>query len=272
MPEPADDGRATGGVARLLGPSALARLAASRVAVVGVGGVGSWAAEALCRSGVGHLRLIDLDHVAESNINRQVQADRDSLGMAKVLALRERLARIAPGCTVEAVEAFVEPGNVTDLLDPAVDFVIDAVDQVAAKAAMVAHARAGGPPIVVCGAAGGRTDPLSLMREDLALTRGDALLASLRSRLRRWHGFPRQPGRRFGIPAICSGQPSLAGTRGAPPGAAGAPLACAGYGSIVTVTATMGFAAAAFAMEWVGRAAPPAVVRTFSGSQAGSDQ
>ena len=249
MEDDSGGSRALGGVARLLGESTVARLARATVAVVGVGGVGSWAAEALVRSGIGRIRLIDLDHVAESNINRQIQADRDTLGMAKVQALRERFARIEPRCRVETVEAFVEPDAVAPVLGEGLDFIVDAIDQASAKAAMIAYARHCGTGIVVCGAAGARTDPLALKRSDLALTQGDALLASVRSRLRRHHGFERRAGRRFGVTAIVSREQALPGSR---VGGSGGALACAGYGSIMTVTATMGLAAAAVALDAVG--------------------
>ncbi|MEZ5650297.1 MAG: ThiF family adenylyltransferase [Burkholderiaceae bacterium] len=244
----AGSARALAGVSRLLGDPALQRLAAARVAVVGLGGVGSWAAEALCRSGVGFLRLIDLDHVAESNINRQIQADHETLGMAKAVALQARFARISPVCRVEPVEAFIERGNVAELLSPELDFVIDAIDDARAKAAMIAFAKAARLGIVVCGAAGARTDPLALAREDLALTRGDRLLAGVRSRLRRDYDFDRRPGRRFGVTTVVSHEIPLSQTRSPDAGAA---LACAGYGSIVTVTAAMGIAAAAVAIETI---------------------
>ncbi|MEZ5659592.1 MAG: ThiF family adenylyltransferase [Burkholderiaceae bacterium] len=238
--------RSFAGVARLLGDPALARLSTARVAVVGLGGVGSWAAEALCRSGIGCLRLIDLDHVAESNINRQIQADLDTLGMAKVEALRARFARIAPSCLIDPVEEFVQPDNLETLLADPLDFVIDAIDDARAKAAMVAFAKRRGLGIVVCGAAGARSDPLALVREDLALTRGDRLLAGVRARLRRDHGFERRAGRRFRVTALVSRETPLSYQRVA---GAGAALACAGYGSIVTVTAAMGIAAASVAIE-----------------------
>ncbi|MEZ5739472.1 MAG: tRNA threonylcarbamoyladenosine dehydratase [Burkholderiaceae bacterium] len=246
------DPRAQAGVARLLGESAQAGLAAAHVAVVGVGGVGSWAAEALCRSGVGALTLIDLDHVAVSNFNRQVQADLDTVGAAKVLALAARFARIAPGCRVTPIEAFIDSDNLQSLLGPPIGVVIDAIDQTRAKAAMIAHARTQGQRLVVCGAAGARLDPLRLTSNDLALTRGDALLARVRAILRRDHGFPRTPGHLFGVPVIHSTeQPGPRGTPGQTGGNPGSPLACAGYGSIVTVTAAMGMAAAAKAIELI---------------------
>lgn len=256
-----EDARRFASLDRLYGAAGLSRLRAARVVVVGIGGVGSWAAEALARSGIGALDLIDLDHVAESNINRQVHALGSTLGAAKVEAMRERIADIAPQCRVQAIDAFVETDSAGQLIDAAADVVIDATDQVRAKAAMAALARQRGQGLIVCGAAGGRTDPLALREEDVALIKGDALIANLRARLRREYGFAREPGRRFGLRAVYSIEPpggrgGLAagqggdGAQGMSAGA-GAPLACAGYGSIVTVTAAMGLAAASLAMRMI---------------------
>lgn len=249
---------------RLLGRAALNRLARAHAVVAGMGGVGSWAAEALVRTGVGAITIIDLDHVAESNVNRQLHALESTLGAAKVDVMSQRLHQIAPAARIRAVDAFVEPDNVAELVPGEADVVVDAIDAVAAKAALIAWCVRQGIAVVTCGAAGGRTDPLRLQCEDLARTSGDSLLASVRTRLRRHHGFPRAGGptnrdlaraRRFGVPAIHSNEPR----RGAGPGdvageaeetgRGGAPLACAGYGSIVTVTAAMGFAAASRAIE-----------------------
>lgn len=246
----ADAPRRFGGVTRLYGDDALPRLAAAHVCVVGVGGVGSWAAEALARSGVGRLTLVDLDHVAESNLNRQVHALDSTLGASKVETMRARIADIWPVCRVQVIEDFVTADNVEALL-PRDALVVDAIDAPRAKAAMIACARRRGQPIVVCGGAGGRTDPLRLRRDDLARTRGDALLSAVRARLRREHGFPREPGKRFGIDAVYSDEPLA---RAPDPAACareslgGAPLGCAGYGSVVTVTAAMGLAAASWAI------------------------
>lgn len=253
------------------------------MAIAGLGGVGSWAAEALARSGIGALTLIDLDHVAESNVNRQVHALESTLGMAKVDAMRARIADIAPGCMVHAVDEFVTRANVAELVPAGADWVIDAIDQVGAKAALIAHCRSRGIAVVSCGAAGGRADPLRLREDDLAHATGDALLAAVRSDLRRRHGFPKavtlSPSAKgyararresaFGVPAIHSDEatplstsaeacsPDAAGAgpmmsnpaRAANPIAGAAALGCAGYGSIVTVTAPMGLAAAALVLR-----------------------
>jgi tRNA A37 threonylcarbamoyladenosine dehydratase len=249
----ADLERRFGGVARLYGADSLRRFGCARVAVVGLGGVGTWVAEALARTGVGGLTLIDLDHISESNTNRQIHALDPEFGRAKVLAMAQRVRAIHPGAAVVAVEEFLGPDNVAQLLRGA-DLVVDCIDHVVAKAALIACARALGVAVVTCGAAGGRKDPARIAREDLARTRGDALLAKVRARLRREHGFV-GPGKgrkapRFGVDAIYSSEvPSLPAPACAAGQAPGSPLACGGYGSAVTVTATMGFAAAACALE-----------------------
>jgi tRNA A37 threonylcarbamoyladenosine dehydratase len=255
----ADDARARrfGGVARAYGAEAAARIAAAHAVVVGIGGVGSWAAEALARCGVGRLTLVDLDHVAESNVNRQVHALGSTLGASKVEVMAARIADISPGTVVERVDDFLTVDNVASLVPASADVVIDAIDAPRAKAAMIAYCVARAVPVAVCGAAGGRLDPLALRRSDLADAHGDALLASVRARLRRDHAFPRERGVRFGVEAIWS-PASSAGARPESPGEAGMPLACAGYGSVVMVTAAMGFAAAALAVQ--------AVLRPLRGS------
>lgn len=260
----ADSARRFGGVARVYGAAALAAFGRAHAAVVGVGGVGSWAAEALARSGVGALSLIDLDHIAESNTNRQIHALGDEYGRAKAMAMAERAVAINPDCRAVAVEEFVTPENVAGLL-PACDIVLDCIDQVSAKAALVAHCRARGIAIVTCGAAGGRLDPTRIGRDDLARVRGDPLLAAVRYRLRRRFGFERERAGRlpkFGVLAVFSDEPvrrpASTGIARQPAFAGG--LACAGYGSVVTVTATLGLAAAAAALDRLAGDTPRAVV------------
>ena len=246
----ADTARRFSGVDRLYGSAGASRLRASHVAVVGLGGVGSWAAEALARSAVGRLTLIDFDHIAESNTNRQIHALGDSYGKSKVDAMAERVAGINPRCDVTLVDEFVTVDNASRLI-AGFDAVIDCIDQVRAKAALIAQARAKAIPVYVCGAAGGRVDPTLIRCADLALVTGDALLAGVRYRLRRDHGFEPHGARavEFGVAAIFSPEPVAA-----PPGAdSNAGLACAGYGSSVAVTATMGMVAAARAMESLSR-------------------
>ncbi len=255
---PADDAtpdveRRFGGLRRLYGDLAYARIRTARFAVVGLGGVGSWCAEALARSGVAGLTLIDLDHVAESNVNRQVQATGATIGQAKVQALRERIADIHPGCEVTGIEEFVDESNWPALLPQPVDAVIDACDQVRAKAAIAAWAlRTAGAALVITGAAGGKRQPQAVQVDDLGLVTHDPLLASLRQRLRKQHGAPRLGP--MGLRCVFSREavagPMEAGADAGRPAMADSSLNCHGYGSSVTVTATFGMVAAATAIEF----------------------
>ncbi|MFM7531444.1 MAG: ThiF family adenylyltransferase [Rubrivivax sp.] len=249
------DERRFGGLRRLYGQEDYAALRALRVAVVGLGGVGSWAAEALARSGVAGLVLIDFDHVAESNINRQVQALGATLGQAKGQALRERIADIHPGCRVQVVDEFATAQNWPALLGGPVDAVVDACDQTSAKTAMAAWALAGCVPLVLTGAAGGKREPQRVEVGDLAQVTHDPLLASVRQRLRKLHGAARCGP--VGLRCVFSREAVMrprAACESSSPGEdaaslAGAPLACAGYGSSVMVTATFGLVAAAQAID-----------------------
>lgn len=243
-----DRSRRFGGVARLYGADAVVRLHAAHACVVGVGGVGSWAAEALARSGVGRLTLIDLDHVAESNFNRQIHALEPSLGQAKVQAMAVRIASIDPHLQVDAVEDFVTPENAAALIR-GFDVVVDAIDNVRAKVAIVLACRAHDMSLVMAGGAGGKTDPGQLVVDDLARTVQDPLLAKVRARLRKEHGFPRDPRRKFGIEAVFSREPLRYPDAACVPGQGPQGLACAGYGSSIAVTASAGLFAAARAIE-----------------------
>ncbi|MCU0968265.1 MAG: ThiF family adenylyltransferase [Rubrivivax sp.] len=250
----ADLERRFGGLRRLYGDEGYTRIRAGRVAVVGLGGVGSWAAEALARCGIARLVLIDMDHVAESNVNRQVQATGATLGRAKGAALAERIGDIHPACDVIFVDAFVEAGNWPALLPAPVDAVIDACDQARAKLALAAWALAGGASTVVAGAAGGKRDPARIAVADLSEATHDPLLAGLRQRLRRDHDAPRQGP--IGLRCVFSREPVVR-----PAGCdTDGTLGCHGYGSVVTVTAAFGFAAAAEVLATLAAgssAAPP---------------
>lgn len=229
----------------------MTRLAESTVVVVGIGGVGSWAVEALARSGVGDICLVDEDVVAESNINRQLHALEATLGANKVDVMRERIAQINPLTRVRTFDLFLTADNCQTILDQCgPNAVIDAIDAPRAKAALIAACRDRNIALVVSGAAGGRDDPLQLKSDDLALTKGDPLLANVRSRLRRDYGFSRQTGQPFHVPVVISSQPQLGSRPQQSSGTInGAPLNCAGYGSIVTVTASMGMALAGICIK-----------------------
>jgi tRNA threonylcarbamoyladenosine dehydratase len=247
LDEAADLQRRFGGLERLYGVMGAAAIRASHIAVVGIGGVGSWAAEALARSGVGELTLIDLDHIAESNINRQIHALAGTLGQSKVQAMAERIAQINPRCKVHGIEEFARPDNWPQLLPAGVGAVIDACDQVKAKVAMAAWALQTGTLFVTAGAAGGKRLAHKVDLDDLANTTHDPLLAQLRSRLRKLHGAPRE-GRKIGIACVFSREPV------APPDASCAiegdgTLNCHGYGSVVSVTATFGQCAAGWLLD-----------------------
>jgi tRNA A37 threonylcarbamoyladenosine dehydratase len=259
LDEAADLQRRFGGLERLYGVAGAAAIRGAHVAVVGIGGVGSWAAEALARSGVGTLTLVDLDHIAESNINRQVHALDSTLGQAKVLAMRERIAQIHPRCTVHAIEEFAEPGNWPQLLPAGVDAVIDACDEVKAKTAMAAWARQHKALFIACGAAGGKRLAHQVDVDDLAHTTHDPLLAQVRYRLRKFHGAPRE-GKRIGVACVFSREAV------APPDPSCAiegdgSLNCHGYGSVVSVTATFGQCAAGWLLDRIAaRKAPSATL------------
>ena len=251
----ADPERRFGGLRRLYGDAGYAHLRRARVAIVGLGGVGSWAAEALARSGVAALTLIDLDQIAESNINRQVQALGSTVGAAKVDALADRIADIHPGCAITKVEEFVGADNWPGLLASPVDAVIDACDDLRAKLVLAGWALADPMHrLVVCGAAGGKRRPQAIDVADLAQVTHDPLLAALRQRLRKAGAVASgridgaAGGRRFGIDCVFSREAVLR-PEGVDAAALDGGLNCHGYGSSVGVTASFGMTAAAQVIE-----------------------
>ena len=257
--------RRFGGVIRLYGERGFNNLQCAHVVVVGVGGVGSWVVEALARTAVGKLTLIDLDMIAESNTNRQLPALGDGYGKAKVEAMAERCLAINPDCQVVTIEDFVTPENVEQMLvghENAVSkptVVVDAIDQVRVKVAMIAYCRQQGIPVVTVGAAGGQIDPTKIIADDLVRTIQDPLLSKVRAGLRKVHGFTRDPKKKFGVTAIYSTEPLRYPTSDqqcevpSPPSESVGPqgLNCAGFGSSVCVTAGFGFAAAAHAINYI---------------------
>ncbi|MGV7207772.1 tRNA cyclic N6-threonylcarbamoyladenosine(37) synthase TcdA [Oxalobacteraceae bacterium A2-2] len=247
--------RRFGGIARLYGARALERFRAAHVCVIGVGGVGSWIVEALARSAVGRLTLIDLDNVAESNINRQIQALSGTLGQAKIHALAERIAQINPYCQVEQVEDFITPDNLEQMIGGrGYDYVVDAIDSAKSKAALAAYCRQHGLPLIMIGSAGGQTDPTRIQVRDLAKTEQEPLLKRVRKLMRNKYGFPRGEKTKFHIDAVFSMEPltfpetgeacSVDGDERGGQGGGVTGLNCAGFGSAVVVTATFGMVAA----------------------------
>jgi tRNA A37 threonylcarbamoyladenosine dehydratase len=236
------DARRFGGLQRLYGLQGAHNIRQSHVAVVGIGGVGSWAAEALARSGVARLTLIDMDHIAESNINRQIHALSTTTGQAKVDAMRERIALIHADCQVDVIDEFVSPDNWPALLPCLPDALIDACDQVSAKVALAHWSMQNQVGFITVGAAGGKRLAHKVDVDDLSKITHDPLLAQLRYRLRKHHGAARGD-KRMGIQGVFSREAV------APPDAScsvdgDGSLNCHGYGSVVSVTATFGMCAA----------------------------
>lgn len=264
VPEPAacaaaDLSRRFGGVARLYGAPALRAFQAARVCVVGIGGVGSWVVEALARSGIGALTLIDLDHISESNVNRQIHALEPDFGRAKILAMRERIAAINPQCRVDCVEEFVSPDNAATLIDTErLDFVIDCADRFQSKAALIHLCKRGRCPVITIGGAGGQCDPSKIRVADLSQSVHDPLLARTRRQLRRHHGF-RKSGS-LGVPCVYSVEQarypqadgSVALVRAAPVNGS---LHCGGLGSAAHLTGSFAFAAVARVLDRLARRA-----------------
>ncbi|MCQ8895175.1 tRNA threonylcarbamoyladenosine dehydratase [Limnobacter humi] len=249
-----DADRRFGGLSRLYGDGFHTALQArAHVLVVGVGGVGSWAVEALARSGVGHLTLVDMDHVAESNINRQIQATDATLGQEKIRALAERIAAYAPHCQVTLVDDFVTPENAAAVLgrffgklgEDQHGVVLDCCDQARAKVAMALWMRQHAKTLFMAGSAGGKTQPWLLQPADLRDTVNDPLLSKVRYQLRRSGVFSRDAKLKMKLQAVYSPQPVMQGD--ACDTQAG--LNCAGYGSAVTVTAGMGLQLAGLAIN-----------------------
>jgi tRNA threonylcarbamoyladenosine dehydratase len=263
----ADTARRFAGLERLYGVQGAAQIRAAHVAVVGIGGVGSWAVEALARSGVGRITLIDFDQVAESNINRQIHAETGTVGMAKVDAMRDRITQINPACQVHCIEEFATPENWPAMATQGgFDAVIDACDQVKTKTALAVWARQAaankaGTLFITVGAAGGKRRAEKIDIADLSATTHDPLLAKLRYTLRRSHGAPRD--KRMGVPCVystesvagpdasCAVEDGQVGDQGSEQGGnqSDGSLNCHGYGSVVSVTASFGMCAAGWVLD-----------------------
>lgn len=251
------------GLERLYGIDGAARIRASHIGVIGIGGVGSWSAEALARSGVGQLTLVDMDHISESNVNRQIHALTDTLGQSKIVAMRDRILQINPECQVTLVDDFVGADNWPQILPNAVDAVLDACDQITAKTAIAAWALGNKRPMITVGAAGGKRQAHRVEIDDLSHCTHDPLLTQLRYRLRKSHGGARE-GKKIGLACVFSREEvrlpmaSVVSKEASREGgdAAGnevdkrdGTLNCHGYGSVVSVTATFGLCAAGWLLD-----------------------
>ncbi len=245
-----------GGIARLYGVAQAERIAQARIAVVGIGGVGSWAVEALSRSGVGTLILQDMDDLCITNTNRQIHAMQGTYGQAKVEVMAERTRLINPAVQVEPLLSFYTVSHPERLFDTAPDIVIDAIDSMRPKAHLIAECYKRGIPIITCGGAGGRIDAACITMADLARTCGDNMLSQLRKTLRKEYGFPlhdKCPD--IGIPCVyspekprfprCDGSVSCERA----PGQKGGIGCASGFGSATHVTGTFGFLMAGAALK-----------------------
>ena len=248
--------RRFGGIRRVYGEQAMTRFMAARVCVLGIGGVGSWAAEALARSAIGHITLVDMDHVAESNINRQCPALDNTLGKAKVQVMAARMQQINPMCQVTAIEDFLTVDNLEALLSEHFDYIIDCIDGFRTKARLIAWCRRNRLRLITVGGAGGQTDPTRIRVADLSRTEHDALFSKTRKLLRHEYGFPTNLKRRFDIPCVYSEeQPVFPTEDGAisaqkPDAQSVGGLNCAGgLGSVMTVTATFGLVAVSHVLK-----------------------
>ncbi|NNJ90665.1 MAG: tRNA threonylcarbamoyladenosine dehydratase [Gammaproteobacteria bacterium] len=247
--------RRFGGISRLFGENSLRRYAKAHICIIGIGGVGSWAVEALARSAIGEITLIDMDHIAESNINRQLPALSSTLGKNKIEVMSERIRQINPDCSVHLVDDFLSQENIEKLIKLDMDFVIDCIDDFRLKAALIHSCKSRNISLVTTGGAGGKADPSRIQQTDLARSEQDPLLAKTRSLLRQRYNFPRNVKRKFRIASVWSDEQqvfqwddgSLRHQR--PQTCSNQSLNCGGLGSSMPVTATFGTIAAAYVLE-----------------------
>jgi tRNA A37 threonylcarbamoyladenosine dehydratase len=245
--EDIDFNRRFGGVERLYGKKALDRFKNSHVCVIGIGGVGSWAAEALARNAVGQITLIDLDHIAESNINRQIHALSSTLGKSKVLAMKERILEINPMCQVDIIDDFISNDNIEIFIKPHFNVVIDAIDQATIKTTLALHTLSEKISLVMTGGAGGRIDPSCIKIADLSLTHGDRLIAKIRHDVKK--ALQLKESQKVGIDVVFSDEAMMRPDEACENDQALTGLHCGGYGSSVMVTATFGFMTASRALK-----------------------
>ncbi len=249
-----------GGIARLYGASALETFRAAHVCVVGIGGVGSWIVEALARSGVGKLTLVDLDDVCESNINRQIHALDGAIGAPKTDAMAQRCRAINPECVVKTVHAFFTKRNAESIIEDGFDYVVDAIDSAAHKVEIIVACRAKTIPVLTIGGAGGRIDPTQIRIADLSRSYNDPLLQRVRKLLRQLHNFPRQEKRKFHVDCVFSPEearfPEVCAAGGGD-GSGSIRLDCSsGYGAATHLTGTFGFFATSVVLAKLAAPAP----------------
>ena len=244
-----------GGITRLYGSQETEILRKAHVCVIGIGGVGSWAAEALARSGIGEITIIDHDDIAASNINRQIHSLTDTIDQSKVETMAERIQQINPECKCNIIDDFITDHNLEKYLSKNYDYVIDAIDSIKFKCAIIYYCKRNKVPIITTGGAGGLLDPTAITVSDLAKTWNDPLAAKVRSQLRYQYGYTKNPKRTFGVKCVFSTEqqryPKADGSVcHAKPGVKNVTLDCTlGFGSSTCVTATFGFVAAAQSIQ-----------------------
>lgn len=230
-----------GGIGRLYTPEGLAKLRQSHVCVIGIGGVGSWAVEALARTGIGKITMIDMDDICVTNINRQIHAMTGTVAQLKTEAMKERVEKINPECVVEIIDDFIMPENIPEYLNRGYDYVLDAIDSVRIKAALIAYCKRNKIKLITTGGAGGQTDPSQIQIADLSKTIQDPLASRVRSLLRKEYNFSKNPKRKFGIDCVFSTQPLIFPKMGEGCEVS-ATMNCAnGFGAVTMVTGTFGF-------------------------------
>ena len=255
--------RRFGGIARLYGDAGLARIAAAKVCVIGIGGVGSWVVESLARSAVGSISMIDMDIVATSNINRQLLATTESIGRDKVLVMQDRVKAINPQCRVKPIDDFITPDNLDEYVDSSYNFVIDCIDDFRTKAALISHCKRRKIKIFTVGGAGGQVDPAKVVQTDLSGAKQDVLLARTRKLLRQEYGFSRDLKKSFSVPCVysneqlvypdgqggVSAQRPTSGDRDQLQGVSNALNCAGGIGSVSHVTASFGLFAVGYVLN-----------------------
>ena len=230
-----------GGIGRLYTPEGLSKLRQAHVCVIGIGGVGSWAVEALARTGIAKITMIDMDDICVTNINRQIHAMTGTVAQLKTESMKERVERINPECVVEIIDDFISPENIPEYLNRGYDYVIDAIDSVKTKAALIAYCKRNKIKLITTGGAGGQTDPSQIQIADLSKTIQDPLASKVRSLLRKEYNFSQNPKRKFGVDCVFSTQPLIFPKMGESCEIS-ATMNCAnGFGAVTMVTATFGF-------------------------------
>ena len=230
-----------GGIGRLYTPEGLSKLRQAHVCVIGIGGVGFWAVEALARTGIGKITMIDMDDICVTNINRQIHAMTGTVAQLKTESMKERVERINPECVVEIIDDFISPENIPEYLNRGYDYVIDAIDSVKTKAALIAYCKRNKIKLITTGGAGGQTDPSQIQIADLSKTIQDPLASKVRSLLRKEYNFSQNPKRKFGVDCVFSTQPLIFPKMGESCEIS-ATMNCAnGFGAVTMVTATFGF-------------------------------